>query len=130
MAEYINVEDLHKAMYHEIDVVFEKQPDLAGYPNIVSTRGIWVRFKWFQQLLDNVPKTYISKTQWISVKDRLPKESGHVLVFTDCNMIYMVPFSAKHQLFNVRDTDKSCRTAIKGITHWMPLPDQPKENEV
>lgn len=68
----------------------------------------------------------LRKQQWISVKDRLPEPAENVLIFTDyhggCVDIgrYVLqgnlPFWARGG------------TMIKdNVTHWMPLPEPPKE---
>ncbi len=68
----------------------------------------------------------LRKRQWISVKDRLPKPAENVLIFTDCYGGWVdigryvlqgnLPFWARGG------------TEIKdNVTHWMPLPEPPKE---
>lgn len=64
------------------------------------------------------------KTGWISVKDRLPEMSGYYLVcthntFYDTYCISKVYFSG--------GVWGSLRKRYTNITHWMPLPEPPKE---
>lgn len=70
--------------------------------------------------------------QWISVKDRLPvveidpdiadvdgMDNGRCFLTCDEDgCIEIVPFYAKRKGFAMEDI---------GITHWMPLPEPPKE---
>lgn len=75
------------------------------------------------QDLPTVPK-------WISVKDRLPEESGRYLV---CDVPYkimsVVAYSARWKRFNCYDTFDEEYVNGQGeyaVTHWMPLPDAPE----
>ena len=62
---------------------------------------------------------------WISVKDRLPEESGYYLVFTDIGRIALLSYSKKYRAFNAHDDSYSEEYMIS-VTHWMPLPNPPK----
>lgn len=62
--------------------------------------------------------------EWISVKDRLPNKSGHYLAYIkNRNAIYVEKW--ENNLWFLYDwwgiTDD--------ITHWMPFPEPPKEEE-
>lgn len=65
---------------------------------------------------------------WISVKDRLPEESGDVLVYN--GHFYVVSFSKQWEAFNHFDflgkPDKMAYV-MTDVTHWMPLPKPPEE---
>ena len=60
----------------------------------------------------------LSKPRWISVTERLPEKSGDYLVFDDCRNLYVNEW---HCLLKKWQYDDS------RITHWMPLPEPPKE---
>lgn len=68
---------------------------------------------------------------WISVKDRLPEKSGDVLVYIayrrEHGRVTVVPYSDRYKAFNTRDEYVSPKYKIDGVTHWMPLPEPPKE---
>lgn len=55
--------------------------------------------------------------QWIAVKDRLPNEIGKVLVI-DNGKVDINSWAGKYEGWYY---------ANKNITHWMPLPELPKE---
>ena len=96
-------------------------------------------------LLYAVPTGYIQIAPtiggWISVKHRLPETSGTYLVLTESGDA----FSAEHDTC-IDDPDKSwgwwreyfdgetlgCMGSefepVYGITHWMPMPELPKED--
>lgn len=55
---------------------------------------------------------------WIPVTERCPEKSGDYLVFDDCRNLYVNEW---HCLLKKWQYDDS------RITHWMPLPEPPKE---
>lgn len=62
------------------------------------------------------------KQEWISVKDRLPEEDIRVLVYLNTNRSY-----------TKMDTDRRFEGKwvrwASDVTHWMPLPAPPTEEE-
>lgn len=61
--------------------------------------------------------------QWISVKDRLPEDDGKYLCCTRSGAIVVVKYH------HFRDTGRwrTYESVAQSITHWMPLPEPPKE---
>ena len=64
-------------------------------------------------------------SEWISVKDRLPEVDEYVLMHS---------YSCKTDIgFLTEDGVFGCDVGyyleIGDVTHWMPLPEQPKEDE-
>ena len=57
----------------------------------------------------------MTQIDWISVKDRLPTDVGYngTVLATDGNIVITAPSSSV--------------TRTGAITHWMPLPQPPKE---
>ena len=74
------------------------------------------KFNWNVEIrkltLYSYPPAHIDRSGWISVKERLPK-TGTVLV-TDGKIVITAPSS-------------SVTKDGLAITHWMPLPEPPKE---
>lgn len=65
--------------------------------------------------------------QWISVDDSLPEESRFVMVYGRIGSAPQIctAYYAKH--YNQFQTDHICEfNFVKDVTHWMPLPDDPK----
>ncbi len=69
----------------------------------------------------------IENTEWISVDERLPEESGYFLVYISresegfrVNAYYY----CEDEMWENGDTMAS--SEYFGITHWMPLPEPPK----
>lgn len=69
-----------------------------------------------EQLEAQVPK-------WISVEERLPENADDVLIVTNCGIglgYYSIYFG---EWVDYVDTDSG------RVTHWMPLPEEPKEDD-
>ena len=82
--------------------------------------------------------------KWISVKDRLPEEDGVYLVFqkhTYGTCIAVLRFAKDARKVDKYDFHRGWKNVwyrydsewghitIDDVTHWMPLPDPPKEVE-
>ena len=77
------------------------------------------------------PNTTVD-SKWISVKDRLPEESGNYLTYKSNSFMAVLTYSAKYKLFNAWDwlSKETCIRNATKVTHWMPLPEEPgKEDE-
>ncbi|MBR5202681.1 MAG: DUF551 domain-containing protein [Clostridia bacterium] len=62
-------------------------------------------------------------TEWISVKDRLPEEGIDVLVYDDdTDMFFIAWYDETLDKWLNADNGR-----LFGVTHWMPLPNPPKE---
>lgn len=57
--------------------------------------------------------------EWISIKDKLPKENMYVLVCLDTKHVSIDRYVNKHGF-------KCFGWYENSITHWMPLPKPPK----
>ena len=67
---------------------------------------------------------------WISVKDRLPDKSGSYLVMLDNVLATHLAMNVHY--WNAKDgywRGSEAHSRIVGISHWMPLPEPPKEDE-
>lgn len=64
------------------------------------------------------------KQEWISVEDRLPDKDGEYLTW-DGLIYFLIWFNASLGLWNVSEGG-DISSAIRDITHWMPLPEPPK----
>jgi len=62
--------------------------------------------------------------EWISVKERMPKTIGDYWVFRRPQY----GFYSMHPM-SVREWDGFRWLSRQEVTHWMPLPDAPKEPE-
>lgn len=64
-----------------------------------------------------------SYPQWISVEDRLPEDGQRVITFR--NGIY--EFQSFEKRRNGWMNDENWFWSMATVTHWMPLPQPPKE---
>ena len=67
-------------------------------------------------------------SEWISVDDAQPNEGESVLVFDERethSKIYTMQFSC-YSLACIRGEEFN--ESYVGITHWMPLPEMPRDN--
>ncbi len=62
--------------------------------------------------------------EWISVKDRLPDEKADVVVVIQNGYGYWFRVAYREQSWWV----SSGRRIYDSVTHWMPLPEPPKQN--
>lgn len=61
--------------------------------------------------------------KWISTKDRLPEKEGEVLAAL-FGRVYMCWYLAATKQF---ESPSGAVWSIDTVTHWMPLPEPPKE---
>ena len=67
------------------------------------------------------------KQEWISVKDRMPEKMEWVLCACRGNIIEVLRYD---HIMDDWDTTMPNRGYFKNfVTHWMPLPEPPKEGE-
>lgn len=67
-----------------------------------------------------------NRMKWISVKDRLPEEGDTVLVFNtsggeDCLVTIAIKWPNEEWFLT------EIETTSEEVTHWMPLPEPPKQ---
>ena len=85
-----------------------------------------MRGNCFQQLMvGRLIANGVTVQEWVSVKDRLPEESGYYLVFADNGRREVLSYSKKYQAFNAFD-DAYSEEYVIPVTHWMPMPNPPK----
>ena len=68
-----------------------------------------------------------SQLRWIPVEERLPDEIGNYLVVINCprgRWDEICTFYGGKEWVSI---DEYAEIATKWVTHWMPLPDPPKE---
>lgn len=85
-------------------------------------------------------EAYSSQSKWISVEERLPEESGYYLVFrkvenTHVNDQHKAMYSNERCIIfyfkerNVTGWQKDWTGNPSFVTHWLPLPSAPREEE-
>jgi hypothetical protein len=78
------------------------------------------------------PPEPLSKSEWISVCDRLPETEANVLAVTEDYPVRMV-VPAKYDGIDwcdIENTDRDGMTeTLYQVTHWQLMPEPPKESE-
>lgn len=77
----------------------------------------------FERMADHLIANGVTVQEWISVKDRLPEYEKPVMGW-DAEMCDMGIVNFIYgQFFDILDMSET------NVTHWMPLPEPPKEGE-
>ena len=76
------------------------------------------------EVLVEALKVALTKTsRWISIKDRQPERGSDVLVYVPR---YHPHNNRRHARYSINGRWQNVRGEL--VTHWMPLPEPPKEN--
>lgn len=79
----------------------------------------------FQELIDEQPTVF----KWRDVKDNPPTEDCDCIVVADGESEFAVCRINSDGSFTFMDTEiMELPDEIKGVTHWMPKPEPPKED--
>ena len=72
-------------------------------------------------------------SEWVSVKDRYPPECQEVLTFDKIShhtvVMYLVYTKKGEPLFYSNAEYPEEHTRLDEVTHWMPLPNPPEEQD-
>jgi hypothetical protein len=79
-----------------------------------------------EDVADHLIANGVTVQEWISVKDRLPENEKCVLVYSQDGGVAEGKYNAR---FNEWVQFRWNVTELKNVTHWMPLPEPPKEVE-
>lgn len=63
--------------------------------------------------------------KWISVKEKLPNKNRRVLFYSKNKIIVLGFFSDDG--WTEESSEGICKLNYRNVTHWMPLPNPPKE---
>lgn len=82
-------------------------------------------------IIDAMPTADVTVQKWIPVSERLPEpnEDGSVnaVLVTNGFVIHMAYFNNKNWWFC--ESGQAAESMFYVVTHWMPLPEPPKECE-
>jgi hypothetical protein len=76
--------------------------------------------------VQNTPPCSEQMQGWISVEDRLPENSGEVLIWLKTHSVYVAHYKKHRKLFTVYGLGGQEITDLE-TTHWQPLPEAPKQ---
>lgn len=77
----------------------------------------------------NAQPTLTPQNEWVSVEERLPEKGQIVLFHQKDGFIYCAEYFSGNSIMSTGwFIDNDCWEAEE-VTHWMPLPKSPKEDE-
>ena len=80
-------------------------------------------------IYDELPMFYIYPTKWIPVTVRLPNPKDLVLVCNEFGGVHYGYFEIDRQWYTANNWLVDAWTVMPNVTHWMPLPEPPKDGE-
>ena len=84
----------------------------------------WEHGEVDEKIADHLISNGVTFQKWIPVSERLPEEMKNVLAYTDVGS-----FSETAHWTGYRWEKTWYFEVLYGVTHWMPLPQPPKEND-
>lgn len=107
-------------------MTLEEAKDIVLFSIIRGKEGYTSRCAECEKLVEAIGLVVVDMLEkmpsWISVNDRLPEKAGTYLVATRNGAVTITHFYLPHQTFSSQRINRL-------ITHWMPLPDPPKEEK-
>lgn len=67
------------------------------------------------------------KNNWISINDNLPQEDRSVLIHRQKDDVVSLGYIEGGVWYDMAFTDESRDYETANVTHWMPLPEPPKQ---
>nr|WP_251134753.1 DUF551 domain-containing protein [Escherichia coli] len=64
---------------------------------------------------------------WISCSERMPDDGQHVIILCDSAFVLYAQYRDGEFFDVVRNGEEFFETQSRNVTHWMPLPEPPKE---
>lgn len=120
MTEYISREAAIEAIeetdwYHQ-----NKNKDMVHGANSLEHQA-WYKEQDVFAALKSIPAADVRPVEWIPVTERLPEKDGWYLV-SDGFISWTAMFLGEKTVWA-----GNFKFGLTGITHWMPLPEPPKE---
>ena len=97
----------------------------------LKTIEIMMQVRSFSEMEKDAFEQIMTANKWISVGDRLPEIGDEVLVLTEFKDIRIYSYMRIDQETAdvVWEDDYGHWEEIASVTHWMPLPEPPKEGD-
>ncbi|EFJ6680929.1 DUF551 domain-containing protein [Escherichia coli] len=77
-----------------------------------------------RRLAGNYP---VTPDGWISCSERMPDDGQHVIILCDGAFVLYAQYRDGEFFDVVRNGEEFFETQSRNVTHWMPLPEPPKE---
>ena len=129
--QYPQCEDCEMVMNgHECRSAIERQADDAIEELLAENKAIKQSNKDAAMrnklLCDEISRMKEKVPHWISVEERLPELGQGVLVYDDCEYMSVADYTHDKHFPTVYEFHVNGEYE-PGVTHWMPLPEAPKE---
>ena len=117
----------------KIDGVWHALCEYGRSPRPIVTQEVVDRLAAYEDT--GLTPEEVQQMRWIPVEERLPEEGKRCLLYTPCDGILCVGYYAGKDEWQHRHkwrlvtAMRSTQTLTKKVTHWMPLPKAPKEEE-
>ena len=109
----------------DADILLQNFDDMEPYEEYESEHDLWLDMR---MEVIHAP-TLTPPNEWVSVEEKLPNDKQIVLFHQKNGFIYCAEYFAGNSLCSPSwFIDCNCWEA-KEVTHWMPLPKSPKEDE-
>ena len=136
MAEYLCEEDMNTGEYISRDAALRQLNATClatDYDNYNGVRCRACAYADAMDFIDAIPAADVQPVdRWISVKDRLPDKSCECLGVVD-GEVTEVSYAPKQKglicVWSMCDAGGSKPLPDDAVTHWMPLPEPPKEDD-
>lgn len=97
------------------------------YTILGQHNGEYMDYASYEAAVDNlnIISNFVAGTRWIPVSERLPEIETEVIVFS--GLLMWIAFLTKEKVWEIVGHDETYDQSL--VTHWMPLPEPPKEVE-
>ena len=117
-------EDLVKSLRTDHDKYFARDMEAADAIEKLKKKLYFQDITTAQILAMYMP-LFIPK--WIPVTERLPNPKDLVLVCNEFGGVHYGYFESNNQWYTANNWLVDAWTVMPNVTHWMPLPEPPKE---
>ncbi|MGR6273599.1 DUF551 domain-containing protein [Escherichia coli] len=83
----------------------------------------------FRDIAETSTNSPVTPDSWISCSERMPKETGDIIVVSDGIVMSGISYSRRDG-FYIAALEYDDDEPIGGVTHWMPLPEPPRLKEL
>lgn len=83
----------------------------------------------FRKIPEASTSSPVTPDGWISCSERMPKETGDIIVVSDGIVMSGISYSRRDG-FYIAALEYDDDEPIGGVTHWMPLPEPPRLKEL
>ncbi|EOD6527539.1 DUF551 domain-containing protein [Klebsiella pneumoniae] len=83
----------------------------------------------FRKISETSTNSPVIPDAWIPVSEQMPEDGQHIIIFCDGAFVLFAQCRDGEFFDIVRDREEFFETTSRCVTHWMPLPNPPKEEK-